>query len=110
MPNKYLGPDKALIGISINIPITIVMAEFICLKRSILNVSHVLFSGKPEPEMNWYKKVGDGLSPIRNDDKHLIRILLSHSQVKPSNNFFTRKQNIIILFSKSNFKKAYQSF
>ena len=110
MPNKYLGPDKAFNANSINKPITIVMAEFICIKKSIFKMSDNLLSGNPEPEMNWYKKVGDGLSPIRNDDKHLIRILLSHSQVKPSNNFFTRKQNIIILFSKSNFEKAYQSF
>lgn len=31
--------------------------------------------------MRWYKEVGNGLSPVIDDDKHIINQMLSHGQV-----------------------------
>lgn len=39
-----------------------------------------IVAGYPPPEMRWYKEVGNGLSPVIDDDKHIINQMLSHGQ------------------------------
>jgi limbic system-associated membrane protein len=39
-----------------------------------------IVAGYPPPDMNWYKRVGDGMTPIIDDDRHVINQMLSHGQ------------------------------
>ncbi|ELU00248.1 hypothetical protein CAPTEDRAFT_184217 [Capitella teleta] len=43
-------------------------------------------AGWPEPDLQWYKVLSGGsLSPINNDDKHTINILLNHANILDPN-------------------------
>lgn len=39
-----------------------------------------IMAGYPPPAMQWYKVVGNGQTPIIDDDKHVINQMLSHGQ------------------------------